>query len=472
MEIRETTEKILNILEGYELCTRQAGQVRQLADRMQKQEMTLAVIGQFKRGKTSLVNRILGDDILPVGIVPITAAVTRIRYQQQDRAEEPAGAERSDAAKEPDAAKGPNAAKEPDAAEQNAAAHSARVWLRNGLCEEVPAQELHRYISEQENRNNELGVAEVELCTDADFLKDGLVLVDTPGVGSVHENNSQSAYDFARESDGVIFMLSVDSPINQIEIDFLRDTRRFAGKFYFVVNKIDIIDDEELQEYLDYCNALICSIMEIDPESAEAQAIRLIPVSAKKNRGIDHLKQMIREDLISSAQAIMTQSASHKLQEILSDTHRQISAYREVLKMAPNVFHRRFEEMHEELKDWEHKCEQLPDHAPDGSPKVYLRADLNEQKALLSEKVKQLFGIEYVYEVDRSEAARLLDRNEYAEELAQTCRDLEKTMDTIFMYKEENAYTVARRIEDLNILLQTIDRKLIPELRKEVMKEC
>ena len=447
MEIRETTEKILNILEGYELCTRQAGQVRQLADRMQKQEMTLAVIGQFKRGKTSLVNRILGDDILPVGIVPITAAVTRIRYQEPGAAEQPA-------------------------AEQNAAAHSARVWLRNGLCEEVPAQELHRYISEQENRNNELGVAEVELCTDADFLKDGLVLVDTPGVGSVHENNSQSAYDFARESDGVIFMLSVDSPINQIEIDFLRDTRRFAGKFYFVVNKIDIIDDEELQEYLDYCNALICSIMEIDPESAEAQAIRLIPVSAKKNRGIDHLKQMIREDLISSAQAIMTQSASHKLLEILSDTHRQISAYREVLKMAPNVFHRRFEEMHEELKEWEHKCEQLPEHAPDGSPKVYLRADLNEQKALLSEKVKQLFGIEYVYEVDRSEAARLLDRNEYAEELAQTCRDLEKTMDTIFMYKEENAYTVARRIEDLNILLQTIDRKLMPELRKEVMKEC
>ena len=459
MEIRETTEKILNILEGYELCTRQAGQVRQLADRMQKQEMTLAVIGQFKRGKTSLVNRILGDDILPVGIVPITAAVTRIRYQQQDGAEQAAGTEQPDGAERPDA-------------EQNSAAHSARVWLRNGLCEEVPAQELHRYISEQENRNNELGVAEVELCTDADFLKDGLVLVDTPGVGSVHENNSRSAYDFARESDGVIFMLSVDSPINQIEIDFLRDTRRFAGKFYFVVNKIDIIDDEELQEYLDYCNALICSIMEIDPGSEEAQAIRLIPVSAKKNRGVDRLKQMIREDLIRSAQAIMAQSASHKLLEILGDTHRQISAYREVLKMAPNVFHRRFEEMHEELKEWEHKCEQLPEYAPDGSPKVYLRADLNDQKALLSEKVKQLFGIEYVYEVDRSEAARLLDREEYAEELAQTCRDLEKTMDTIFMYKEENAYTVARRIEDLNILLQTIDRKLIPELRKEVMKEC
>ncbi|MBQ9060251.1 MAG: dynamin family protein [Firmicutes bacterium] len=446
MDIRETTEEILNLLEGYELCSRQAGQVRQLADRMQRQEMTLAVIGQFKRGKTSLVNRILGRDILPVGIVPITAAVTRIRYQR------PAAVDAADA--------GPAADK------------TARVWFQNGLCEEVPAEDLHSYISEQENRNNERGVAEVELETDADFLKDGLVLVDTPGVGSVHENNSRSAYDFARESDGVIFMLSVDSPINQIEIDFLRDTQRFAGKFYFVVNKIDIIDEEELQEYLDYCNALICSIMEIEPGSEAAGAIRLIPVSAKKDRGVNQLKQTIREDLIRSARSIMDQSAAHKLLEILTDTHRQISAYREVLKMAPNVFHRRFEQMHEELKAWEHKCGSLLTNAPDGSPRLYLRADLNEEKMLLSKKVKELFGIEYVYEVDRSEAAQLLDRDAYAAELAGTCRDLEKTLDTIFMYKEENTYTVARRIEDLNILLQTIDRKLMPELRKEVDNGC
>ena len=444
MDIRETTEEILSLLETCELCGRQAGQVRQLVARMQRQEMTLAVIGQFKRGKTSLVNRILGEDILPVGIVPITAAVTRIRYHQP--------------APNPEA---------PDAEPM-----PARVWFQNGLCRQIPAADLHSYISEQENRNNERGVAEVELETCADFLKDGLVLVDTPGVGSAHENNSRSAYDFARESDGVIFMLSVDSPINQIEIDFLRDTRRFAGKFYFVVNKIDIIDEDELKEYLDYCNALICSIMEIGPEDARAGAVRLIPVSAKKDIGVDHLKELIRRDLASGAGTIMDQSASHKLLEILSDTHRQVRAYREILNMAPNVFHRRFDQMHEELEALEHRAGSMPEDAPDGSPALYLMADLNEEKARLSEKVKELFGIEYVYEVDRSQAGRLLDRDAYREELARTCRDLEKTLDTIFMYKEENAYTVARRIEDLNILLQTIDRKLMPELRKEVEDKC
>jgi hypothetical protein len=40
----------------------------------------VAVVGQFKSGKSSLVNSLIGVGILPVGIVPVTAIVTRIRY--------------------------------------------------------------------------------------------------------------------------------------------------------------------------------------------------------------------------------------------------------------------------------------------------------------------------------------------------------------------------------------------------------
>ena len=445
----EIAREIQNTLEGYELCSLQAGEVSQLVQRLENREVTIAVIGQFKRGKTTMVNRILGSDILPVGIVPITAAVTRIRYRE-------------------------------DAEED-----TARVWFLNGLGEDVPVEELHSYISEQENHDNQRGVAEVELYTKADFLKDGLVLVDTPGVGSIHEKNSKSAYDFARESDGVIFLLSVDSPINQIEIDFLRDTRRFAGKFYFAVNKIDTIDEEELEEYLRYCNQLICGIMEIAPESEEAEAVRLIPISAKKDTGIDALKRLIQEDLVQNSDRIMEQSAARKLLEILKGTRAQIRSYREVLKMAPNVFHRRFEEMHEDLQQRIADCEALPgtesgstgeaqadraDRRPAGfsqepqinsagQPKMYLRARLNEEKAAAAARVRELFGIEYYYGVSHEDASQLLRRDEYVAELTAVYRDLEKTMQTIFMYKEENAYTVARRIEDLNILLHTMDRQ-------------
>lgn len=296
MSILETTLKAKDLFSGFELCRLQEEETARLADRLENKKITIAVIGQFKRGKTTLINTILGRPLLPVGIVPITAAITRIEYA------------------------------EPAEGATHSAGDIATVYFRNGLCEEVPAADLHMYISEQENHDNERDVAEVELLTDAEFLKDGLTLVDTPGVGSVHENNSKSAVDFAKESDGVVFMLSVDSPLNQIEVDFLRKVRRFAGKFYFAVNKIDRVDEEELAEYLEYCTALISNIMELEEE--DAKALKLIPVSAKKNIGVDALTEMIRKDLVERGAEIMERSVGLKLLEILSSTRRQIASYK------------------------------------------------------------------------------------------------------------------------------------------------
>lgn len=425
------TKKIQNSFEEYELCRLQASQVKELAEKLEKKDVTIAVIGQFKRGKTTMVNSILGEKLLPTGIVPITAAVTRIEY-----------------------AEGENGRK-------------ARVYFTNGLSEEIPVEELHKYISEQENHDNERGVAEVELLTESAFLKDGLILVDTPGVGSVHENNSKSAYDFARESDGVIFMLSVDSPINQIEVDFLKSVRRYAGKFYFTVNKIDTVAEEDLQEYLDYCNALICDIMGFEPGDEDAKAIKLIPISAKKEIGIDVLTNMIRDDMLNKATEIMKHSVGLKLLEILKDTGTQIRSYREVLKMAPMVFNRRFNELNEMLQQQRDALINIEDTDFDGKPKKYLRARLNEDKAFLTGKVRELFGIEYFYYVDRSDAAEFLSAEEYRQELIQTYDELEQTINAIFMYKEDNAYTVARRIEDLNILMHNM-RKFSRQIEREL----
>ena len=301
-------------------------------------------------------------------------------------------------------------------------------------------------------------MAEVELLTDAEFLKDGLTLVDTPGVGSVHENNSKSAVDFARESDGVVFMLSVDSPVNQIEVDFLRKVKQFAGKFYFVVNKIDRVDEEELAEYMDYCSALICRIMDL--EGDDAKALKLVPVSARKGTGVQELTEMIRTDLLVKGPEIMQRSVGLKLLQILNQTRSQIASYREVLKMAPNVFNRRFGEMKQLMEEQRQQVQHLED-------RKYLRAEVNEEKAFLTRKVRDLFGIEYYYFVDREDAAELMDRESYAAELTAVYDELEDTVNSIFMYKEENAYTVARRIEDLNILMQQM-RKLSRQIEREI----
>ena len=253
-------------------------------------------------------------------------------------------------------------------------------------------------------------------------------------------------------------MISVDSPLNQIEVDFLRKVRKCAGKFYFVVNKIDRVDEEELAEYMEYCRSLIVGIMDLDDE--EAKALKLLPVSARKGTGVADLTEMIRDDLLTKGAEIMERSVGLKLLEILNNTRSQIASYREVLKMAPNVFNRRFKEMSLLLHDQRQQIESLEDGQ-------YMRARLNEEKAFLTRKVRELFGIEYYYYVDRGEAAELMERDEYAAELTAVYDELESTINSIFMYKEENAYAVARRIEDLNILIHEM-RKLTRKIEREL----
>ncbi len=99
---------------------------------------------------------------------------------------------------------------------------------------------------------NEKGVSFVNLYLPYDFLKDGLIIVDTPGVGSTHQHNTDEVYAFMKNSDAIIFMLSVDSPINEIEQELLHSAKNHASKFYFSINKIDTVSQSDLEVYIDY----------------------------------------------------------------------------------------------------------------------------------------------------------------------------------------------------------------------------
>ncbi|MDD7019614.1 MAG: dynamin family protein, partial [Hornefia butyriciproducens] len=304
MTTREKAARAYRLLSEDEAVRGQARAARTLLEKLEDQDMTVAVVGQFKRGKSALSNRILGEDVLPVGIVPITSAVTRVKYGER----------------------------------------RAEVRYENGICEEIPESDLHRFISEQENRNNELGVAEVVLQAPSGFLKSGLTFVDTPGVGSFHKNNTEVAYDHMKESDAVIFLLSVDSPINQIEIDFLRNTRNFAARFYFAVNKIDTVSPAELGEYLKYCESVLEQLM-------GEKEIRIFPVSARTGEGVEELKAVIQADLGAQARSIMEMSTAKKLIDVIDRAVEQLDFYWKAMNMEYKELDRRFEEIEKTMTD-------------------------------------------------------------------------------------------------------------------------
>ena len=193
--------------------------VHDLLVRLAEDRFNLAVVGQFKRGKSSLINAILGKDLLPTAVVPLTSIVTTLRHGPKERV----------------------------------------LVRREGVPAPVilPTSSLADYVTERGNPNNEKRVTSVEVEVPASFLQRGLHLIDTPGVGSAHQRNTETTYAFLPEADAVIFVTSAESPLAEAELTFLDSVRQHAQRTFVVLNKVDQLQTLELGDVVRYAEGVI-----------------------------------------------------------------------------------------------------------------------------------------------------------------------------------------------------------------------
>ncbi|MFQ5666349.1 MAG: dynamin family protein [Candidatus Binatia bacterium] len=205
------------------------------AEKLAHDRFHLAVLGQFKRGKTTFINSLLGADILPTGIVPLTSIVTLIEY-------------------------GTEAA--------------AMVRFQDGTPCRISIKDVAAYVTERGNPRNTKQVSRVEVTYPAAILRDGVVLIDTPGIGSTYDHNTDVTYKFLPQVDAAIFVASVDPPLSRAERDFLAAIRQYAAKLFFVLNKIDYVDERERDELLEFLRTVLATELGIvEP--------KVFPLSAK-----------------------------------------------------------------------------------------------------------------------------------------------------------------------------------------------
>jgi GTP-binding protein EngB required for normal cell division len=183
-----------------------------LGTRFEEGRLRVAVIGQFKRGKSTLLNALLGAPLLPTGVTPVTAIPTFI--------------EASDSA-------------------------WARIEFTGGkepivtsTAQDIP-RVLERHISEAQNPHNRLDVESAAIGIRSDYLDEGIVLVDTPGVGSTFLHNTLAAEAVLAECDAALFVLSADPPITETEVTYLDKVQNLIPKIFFILNKADLLDANE-----------------------------------------------------------------------------------------------------------------------------------------------------------------------------------------------------------------------------------
>lgn len=164
----------------------------------------VCVVGQFKEGKSSLVNGLLGEAVCPVDDDLATAVITLVRHGEQ---------------------------------------RSATVRRTEGgqtSTLSIPIDEVDEWVTERNNPDNRLGVDRVDVTVPSPVLSTGIVLVDTPGAGGLGAGHAAATLAFLPFADGLVFVSDASAELSAPELDFLRRAVELSPTVLFAQTKIDL----------------------------------------------------------------------------------------------------------------------------------------------------------------------------------------------------------------------------------------
>ena len=183
-----------------------AEEARELAARVSEGRFNVACVGQFKRGKSTLLNALIGYEVVPTGFVPVTAVPTVIRFGD---------------------------------------ALHARIRMRDGSWQDIAMTELNEYVTEERNPENRKQVDGAEVFVPSPLLSSGMCFVDTPGLGSVFTGNTATTQAFIPHIDAALVVVGADPPIAGEELSLVEAVGKQVQDLILVINKSDRTSDPE-----------------------------------------------------------------------------------------------------------------------------------------------------------------------------------------------------------------------------------
>lgn len=305
-----------------DLTTRLAKARRRLDD----PAFRVLVVGEFKQGKSSLVNALLNAPVCPVDDDIATSAPTAVQYGEQLAA-------RVLYAPPDD---------EPDAEPQ---------------AEEVPVDRVREFVTEAANPANERRVQWVEIDVPRKLLADGLVLVDTPGVGglgSVHGAITAAALPMA---DGVLFLSDASQEFSEPEMTFLKQALSLCPNVCCVLTKTDFYPAWR-------------KILELDKEHLAAAKLELeiLPVSSvlrqraletddrelNAESGFPRLIEALRTEIVGDGERRSVQAVCSEILAVIDQLESQFRSEEKALGTPESA-----EELQRELARAREKADRL-----------------------------------------------------------------------------------------------------------------
>ncbi len=207
-----------------------------ILDRLEDNSFEIAIFGRVSSGKSSLLNAILETDILPVGVTPITAVPTRITYGKSPL---------------------------------------VTVWFANRTPEEFDISRLPEFVAEQLNPGNEKHVTRILVRLASPRLEDGVIFVDTPGLGSLATRGAAETLAYLPRCDMGVVLIDAGSTLTPDDLQTIQILYEAAIPATVLLSKADLLGPRDRTRIIEYVKQHIKGELNLDlpvhPVSVMAQ---------------------------------------------------------------------------------------------------------------------------------------------------------------------------------------------------------
>lgn len=225
-----------------------------IPQKLENQRFSIGITGVMNAGKSTMLNALLGQEVLGTSVVPETANLTLIKYAKEPYAVVHFWNTKEWARIE----EGAKSLKSLEAFVAESKAHFGETFgtfiTQNGESRTISIDELVFYTSAKYSDKKCNLVKSVELYTDLKFVQDGVQIVDTPGLDDPVIQREEITLEYLSECDLMIHLMNAAQAATQKDIDFIIDALlyRNVAQLLVVITRIDAISEKELQEVIAY----------------------------------------------------------------------------------------------------------------------------------------------------------------------------------------------------------------------------
>lgn len=416
----------------------QAGDMDQVRDRLQNHVFSVGIMGEFKRGKSTVINALLGQEVVPADILPCSATLNYIRWSPDKNAE---------------------------------------IHFKDGGTQTVAVEELTNYVTKITAESEEMAatVDHAVVHYPCMFCQNGVQIIDTPGLND-DDRMTAISEQVIPTLDAIIMVLAVDSPFSKSEAEFVRNKVMTSdlGRIIFVVNKIDHIDEDDVERVLaDIRKRIETSVLEktaavYGKDSEEYKAtrsklgeIRLLPISARnalkgrvkndrrkyEESGYPEFEAMLSKLLTEERGMLELVHPANKIQSTAKEAIRTIDMRLNAMRMESADFQKVQKESMDTIK--------------------VKRKQKKEEIKLLKAKGKNLYA-DLLPELDASYEQMLDDIHQYVQQVPIAEADL-RDEETLKAFSENITPQINQQITDvLSIQAERVMNRIKDQLGEDV----